>query len=164
MKKLAFIAFALALLSSAALAQSFWPTPGNQTVGGAVQMCLNSSGQAQPCGTSGGTSGGQTPIQGNGTGTTGAVVGTLTSTAGHTAFICGFSVSSTGTGSIGPITVAGLLGGSQIYQLTAGQPTPLIVQYNPCLPASAVNTNITTTTTADASATAVDVNSWGYLF
>jgi hypothetical protein len=36
------------------------------------------------------------------------------------------------------------------------------VNFAPCVPASAVNTNITVTTTADGTATAVDVNSWGY--
>jgi hypothetical protein len=34
--------------------------------------------------------------------------------------------------------------------------------FNPCIPASAVNTAITITTTAAAGGTAVDVNSWGY--
>src|SRR5271170_5466211 len=106
---------------------------------------------------------GAVAIGGNGTGSTGAVVGTLTPAATDTAYICGFNVSALGTLTVGPITVAGLLGGSQVYQLvaTAGGVT-LEIQFSPCIPASAINTPITTTTTADASATAVDVNSWGY--
>lgn len=106
---------------------------------------------------------GTTALSGNGTGTTGAVVGTLTATATTTAFICGFSVSATGTGAVGPITIAGLIGASQIWSLTAAATGASIgTQFAPCIPASAVNTNITITTTADASASAVNVNSWGY--
>jgi hypothetical protein len=100
------------------------------------------------------------PIQGNAAGTTGAVVGTLAAVAGKTTYLCDFDISSAGTGSVGPITIAGLLGGSKVYQLTA--PTPLTKSFSPCLPGGAVNTAITITTTADASATAVDVNSSGY--
>lgn len=102
-------------------------------------------------------------LQGNGSGTTGAVVGTLMATATTTVYICGFSVSATGTGAVGPITIAGLIGSSQIWSLTAVAAGGAITQaFNPCIPASAVNTNITTTTTADATASAVNVNSWGY--
>ena len=109
--------------------------------------------------------GGSTAIVGNATGSTGAVVGTLTATSTTTAFICGFNVSAIGgTAAVSPITVAGLLGGSQVYQLASTvSGNTLQVQFTPCLAASAVNTNITTTTTADGTATAVDVNSWGFI-
>jgi hypothetical protein len=99
-------------------------------------------------------------------GTTGAVVGTLDGVAGKVTYLCGFNVSTIGgTASSAPVTVAGLVGSSQVYQrpvnATAGQ--ILISQnFNPCIPASAANTAITVTTTAAAGATAVDVNSWGY--
>lgn len=100
-------------------------------------------------------------IQGNATGSTGAVVGTLAAAAGKTTFICDFDVSGIGgTAALGPITVAGLLGGSKVYQLTS--PGYLSKNFDPCIPASAVNTAITITTTADGTATAVDVNSTGY--
>jgi len=107
-----------------------------------------------------------TAITGNATGAASAVVGTLAAAASKTTFICGFNVSSIGgTVTIGPVTVAGLIGSSQVYQLpvnaTAGQ-VLLTQNFSPCIPASAVNTAITITTTADATATAVDVNSWGY--
>lgn len=98
-------------------------------------------------------------ISGNATGTTGAVVGTLAAAANKLTTLCDFDVSATGTGSVGPVTIAGLLGGSRVYQLTA--PSIVSKSFNPCLPASAPNTAITITTTADASATAVDVNSSG---
>ena len=106
---------------------------------------------------------GATPITGNATGTTGAVVGTLTAVAAKTTFICGFNVSAVGTGAVGPITIAGMITASMVYQLTAAAAGASVTQtFTPCIPASAANTNITITTTADASASAVDVNSWGY--
>src|SRR5882762_3977503 len=106
------------------------------------------------------------PITGNATGSTGAVVGTLAAAESKTTFICGFNISATGVvATVGPVTVAGLIGSSQVYQVpvnaTAGQ-VLLTQNFNPCIPASAANTAITITTTADGTATAVDVNSWGY--
>jgi hypothetical protein len=106
-----------------------------------------------------------TQISGNAAGTTGAVVGTLAAAANKTTFICGFNVQAIGgTAAVGPITVAGLVGSSQVYQgsSSAAGGSVASVIFTPCLPASAVNTAITTTTTADGTATAVDVNSWGY--
>lgn len=105
-------------------------------------------------------------IAGNAAGTTGAVVGTLTATTVTTAYLCDFDVQAIGgTAAVGPITVAGLLGGSRVYQgsSTAAGGTVVAKSFRPCLPASAKNTNITITTTADATASAVDVNSSGYL-
>jgi hypothetical protein len=107
---------------------------------------------------------GSTQIVGNGTGTTGAVVGTLAGTSGKTTYICGFSVSAIGgTAAVGPITIANLVTASQVYQLasSAGGVT-LTVPFQPCIPANAANTSITVTTTADGTASAVEVNSWGY--
>lgn len=107
---------------------------------------------------------GATPITGNAAGTTGSVVGTLSGTSGKTTYICGFDVSALGgTAAVGPITVAGLIGSSMIYQfssLAAGN--TLQKNFPVCVPASAQNTSITITTTADGTASAVDVNSWGY--
>ena len=109
---------------------------------------------------------GSTPITGNATGSTAAVTGTLAASATKFTYICGFNVSAIGgTATVGPVTVAGLIGSSQVYQLpvnaTAGQ-VLLTQNFNPCIPSSAINTAITVTTTADATASAVDVNSWGY--
>lgn len=106
-------------------------------------------------------------ITGNAAGTTSAVVGTLAAASGKTTFICGFNVQSIGgTATVGPITIAGLIGSSQVYQTdvnsaTVGK-TVAAEKFSPCIPASAVNTAITITTTANGSASAVDVNSWGY--
>lgn len=106
-------------------------------------------------------------ISGNAAGTTGAVVGTLAAAALKTTFVCGFNVQGIGgTATSGPITVAGLVGSSQVYQTdvnsaTVGK-TLAAATFSPCLPASAVNTAITITTTANGTATAVNVNAWGY--
>jgi hypothetical protein len=103
-------------------------------------------------------------ITGNASGTTGAVVGTLAAVSAKTTYICGFAISAIGgTAALGPITVAGLVGTSQVYQLASSATgVTLPVTYTPCIPASAPNTAITITTTANGTATAVNVNSWGY--
>lgn len=104
-------------------------------------------------------------ITGNANGTTAAVVGTLAAVSAKTTYICGFAVNAAGgTASIGPITVAGLVGSSMTFQgfSSAAGFTMTPMNFNPCIPASAPNTAITITTTANATATAVNVNSWGY--
>jgi hypothetical protein len=103
---------------------------------------------------------GVTPISNSAAGSTGAVVATLPGAASKTTSICSFNVAAQGTGAIGPITVAGLAGGSQTFQLTA--PGSLPITFTPCAAASATNTPITVTTTADASATSVTVSATGY--
>jgi hypothetical protein len=104
------------------------------------------------------------PITGNATGTTGAVVGTLTADPGRKTWICGFNVSAIGgTAAVGPVTIAGLTGSSMVYQLASSAGGAFLTQtFTPCIPASALNTAITITTTADGTATAVSVNSWGF--
>lgn len=102
-------------------------------------------------------------IQGNGTGTTGAVVGTLAAAAAKTTYICGFSVSAIGgTAAVGPITIAGPTASLVYYLASSASGNFLTQTFSPCIPASAVNTAITTTTTADGTASNVAVNSWGY--
>ena len=107
---------------------------------------------------------GSTPITGNSTGTTGAVVGSLAGTAGKTTYICGLNVSATGgTAAIGPITVANTISGSMVFELNSSVAgTNISENFSPCIPANAANTAITTTTTADGTASAVAVNSWGF--
>jgi hypothetical protein len=107
-----------------------------------------------------------TPAQGNASGSTGAVVGTLAAVATKFTYLCDFDVTALGTAaSVGPIVVAGLAGGSKTYQmgtLATGTQQFLSKNFSPCLQSSAVNTAITITTTADGTATAVNVNSSGY--
>jgi hypothetical protein len=102
-------------------------------------------------------------ITGNATGSTSAVVGTLAGAVGKTTYICGFSVSSTGSAAVSPITVAGIVGSSMVFQNLSAGAGILQQAFYPCVPASATNTAITVTTTADGTATAVNVNSWGFL-
>jgi hypothetical protein len=105
------------------------------------------------------------PTTGVGTGSTGAVTGTMSAIVGKTNYICTAQVSALGgTATIGPIQLTGLKGGNtltyQITSLAAGN--YIVIQFNPCFPASGTNTAISLATTADGSATAVDVNLVGY--
>lgn len=146
---------------------------------GTLNMCLNSVGAAVPCSDITPLSvkiatqpdqnspypTNATPITGNAAGTTGAVVGTLVARAGQTTYICGFAVSAIGgTAAVGPITIAGLTGSSQVYQASASAAGGTVANgsFWPCIPAATLNTAITITTTADGSASAVNVNSWGF--
>lgn len=164
-----FIAAAILFIASAcaALAQTSFPTPlgtGPQAQG-FVNMCLNTSGQAVPCGVGAASyNSNATPIAGNASGTTGAVVGTLAAAAAKTTYLCDFDISAIGgTAAIGPVVVAGLLGGSKTYQLSsAAAGVNFSKSFSPCIPASAANTAITITTTANGTATAVNVNSDGF--
>lgn len=108
-----------------------------------------------------------TAITGNAAGSTAAVVGTLAGASSKTTYICGFNVQAIGgTATVGPITVAGLVGSSQVYQTDVNSATVgkqvASASFTPCIPASATNTPITVTTTANGTATAVNVNSWGF--
>ena len=102
-------------------------------------------------------------ITGNATGSTSSVVGTLAGFTGKTTYICGFSVSSTGSAAVSPITVAGIIGSSMVFQNLSAGAGILQQAFYPCVPATAPNTAITVTTTADGTATAVNVNSWGFV-
>jgi hypothetical protein len=135
----------------------------------AIFACLGSDALSQPTGTNVGASfgpypAGATPITGNSTGTTGAVVGTLAAAASKVTYICGFNVSAIGgTAAVGPITIANLITASMVYQMASSASGNTVGQtFTPCIPASAVNTAITITTTADGTASAVSVNSWGF--
>src|SRR6516225_12138227 len=83
------------------------PTGGNcvPTVPFTAAGAINA---ANPLPVAGGASSG-TPITGNATGSTSAVVGTLAGTAGKTTYICGFTVSAIGgAADPGPVTIAGV--------------------------------------------------------
>jgi hypothetical protein len=174
----------LAALAEPARAQSNGVTSGNQVVPGHVEFCAtgvtNADGSiaVAPCSsatplsvTVGSQSNGTYPlgataITGAGSGTTGAVAGTLAGVANATTYVCGFAVSAVGgTATIGPITIAGTLGSSLVYQAASSAiGTQLTQTFTPCVPASATNTSISITTTADGTATGVDVNAWGFQF
>jgi hypothetical protein len=91
-------------------------------------------------------------IAGSGNVANASAAATLTGTATTTVYISGFEVTGAGAtaASVATVTVAGLLGGTRSYTYTfpAGATvacTPLLVQFNPPLPASAVNTAIVVT-------------------
>lgn len=91
-------------------------------------------------------------IAGSGNVANASAAATLTPTATTTAFITGFEVTGSGATAGLPVTVtvAGLLGGtrSYTYSFAAGAlvgNSPLVVQFAPPLPASAVNTAIVVT-------------------
>lgn len=91
-------------------------------------------------------------IAGSGNVAAASAVATLTGTASTTVYIAGFEVTGSGATAGLPVTVtvAGLLGGTRHYTYTfeAGVLVgnkPLIVEYNPPLPASGFNTPIVVT-------------------
>lgn len=95
----------------------------------------------------------QTPlIAGSGNVANASAVATLTGTATTTVYIAGFEITGGGAtaASVVTVTVAGLLGGTRSYTYGAvagaGVPNaPLVVAFNPPLPASAINTPIVVT-------------------
>lgn len=95
----------------------------------------------------------QTPLAaGSGNVANASAAATLTGTATTTVYIAGFEVTGAGAtaGAVVSVTVAGLLGGSRIFTYTfatgvAVGNAPLVVAFNPPLPASAVNTAISVT-------------------
>lgn len=91
-------------------------------------------------------------IAGSGNVANASAVATLDPGATVTAHLSGFEVTGSGSAQGLPVTVtvAGLLGGTRHYTYVFGagaliQNTPLMVQFNPPLPASAVNTDIVVT-------------------
>jgi len=103
-------------------------------------------------------------IVGAGSGTTGAVTGTLPAVPGKITYICGWHVSAIGgTAAVGPITV-GTLAGNTSFAYNGSSTAAGITyaeNYSPCLPGNALNTAITVVTTADGTASSVKVNVWG---
>jgi hypothetical protein len=108
------------------------------------------------------TTGVVTATTGIGTGTTGAVTATLAGVASKTTYICGFSVSGAGSGSLSPITITGIVGGTLTYQGISAGVAPYTQPFWACLPAANTNGAIVITTTADGTATAVNVQAWGF--
>jgi len=103
------------------------------------------------------------PVTASATGTTGAVVATISAKASQINSLCGFDVISSGvTSAITPITVTGLTGGTLTYTGIIAGTAPFTPRFNPCIQGSAVNTAIVITTTASGSATAVSVNAYGF--
>jgi hypothetical protein len=184
MKKYLLIASALFALSSPALAQT---TTGNEfgtgqngkTVEGTVQMCLNASGIAVPVDAAGlncGNSGGNGPpgsVQATGvfagadTSTASAALG---ATVNKTNYACSLTITGLGATALTPVvaTIAGLIGGNTLsytYIFPAGATTaatPLVINFSPCIAASAANSAITATVPGAAGNTATQINITGF--
>lgn len=174
MRRIAFALLATGALVAIAWAQAnnsnTWQTPGNQTVGGVVQMCPRSSdGLAVPCAnTTAGAAGfpaGATPLTAGVNGTTTAFSVGLTGTATQTAYLCGFILSGSATAAAtGAAAITGTLTG---FPFQFGYPaTPATATYTqtftPCLPASAVNTTISVNSPAPGAGGVASIALWGY--
>lgn len=174
-------AAALALVLSAchlapAFAQNEFNAPGNQTVGAAVQMCLNANNQAIPCSTppqgtlGAGYPAGATPVTASATGTTAGTTATLAAASGKFTYICGATVSpGSATAAITlSVTITGI---TNTFTQAVGAPVtaagttgaPLLFAFFPCIPSSAVNTGIAVAASAlGTGGVNQDVNAYGY--
>lgn len=143
-----------------------WQTPGNQTVGGFVEMCLNSGSQAVPCSGNSSLATGTT-ITATGAGTTAATTATLAAATGKTTYICGFVITASATSATaGLATVATVVGGNTLtFGETVGTtPVQLAENFSPCIPANATNTGITVTSAAAGTGGVTNVSAWGFQF
>jgi hypothetical protein len=107
-----------------------------------------------------------TPIANSATGTTGATSATLAAASGVTTYICGFVITSGGTGMalVGNATVVGTIGGTLNFtyvDVSSGQGL-LGVAFPLCLPATGQNVSIVVTAPAGGASTVVAVTAWGF--
>ncbi len=100
-----------------------------------------------------------------------AAVAALPAVAGKTNYVCGFTITSTGSTATAIVraTLAGLISGTlgftyvTLTGATLANPT-VVVNFNTPIPASAVNTAITfTLPSLGAGNTNAEVNIWGFL-
>jgi hypothetical protein len=182
----------LCLQALPALAQSpntdtYFYTPGGGGVNGALGMCLNASNKAVPCNAANvlpspvtvgpfpsntATGAAATPITASATGSTGAISATLAAAAGKFTYLCGFNYqgSQTTAAVSANIVVTGTVTATMNFgfvNLVTGaaspQPPPVIQNFTPCVPSSAVNTPIVVTPpTLGAGATLATVSVWGF--
>ena len=101
------------------------------------------------------------------TGTTSATTATLATGASVTTYICGFSIRANATGAAtNNATVTGTVTGTLNFtQWTAPLASGLGVTemvFQPCVPASAINTSIAVVSGAPGSGGVVSVTAWGY--
>lgn len=185
-------ALALAIvLPAKAFAQSpnsdtYFYTPGGGGVNGALGMCLNTANKAVPCSApnvvptpvalapvpsnpaTGNSATSITAASGNVAAAT--ATATLPGAAAKTTYICGLAITSAGAtaASVVSPTITGTITGTLTltYPVIAGATLanqPLIIPFNPCVPANNVNTAIAVSLpslgTGNTNAT---VNAWGY--
>jgi len=95
---------------------------------------------------------------------------TLAAVAGKTTFICGFQATAGGATAAAVVTgtitniITGTMSWTYGANTGAGVPTaPLVVPFNPCVPANAVNTTIVVSMPSlGAGNTNATVSAWGY--
>ena len=110
---------------------------------------------------------GAQPATASATGTTAAITATLPGRAGMLTYLCGFSVRSAATSGVtGNVQVTGTIVGTMNFThttsvLTAG-PGATDQVFTPCIPASAIATNIVIITPAPGSGGVVSATVWGF--
>lgn len=155
MKKTIFAALGCLLLTSSAFGQSLSPS------------AVVSAGSAAIGKVGTGYTAAQTPITVSSIGTTGSANAILPGVAGKTTYICGWTVDSDATAaSAGAMNVQGTIVATLNYRMTtaansAGTATKAQI-YTPCIPASAVNTQIAVVTAAPGAGGNVAISAWGY--
>jgi hypothetical protein len=110
---------------------------------------------------------GAQPATASTTGTTAAITATLPGRAGMLTYICGFSVRSNATAGVtGNIQVTGTISGTMNFTHATSVLTVASGaterDFNPCIPASAIATNIVIITPAAGSAGVISATVWGY--
>lgn len=184
-----FVAAALILPAKAFAQQNtdtYFYTPGGGGVNGSVGMCLNAQSKAVPCSAAGvqasptsfgpyptnfTTGAAATPITASsGNVAAATATATLAAAAGKTTYICGFSITSAGSTAAAVVspTITNVITGTMTftYASVAGATLanqPLIVPFNPCVPANAANTTIPVALPSlGAGNTNATVSAWGY--
>ena len=110
---------------------------------------------------------GSTPVTASATGTTGATTATLATGASVTTYICGFSIrANANAAATANSTVTGTITGTLNFtQWTAPNASGIGITemiFNPCVPASAVNTGIAVISAAPGTGGVVSSTAWGY--
>jgi hypothetical protein len=167
---------------------TYFYTPGGGGVNGSVGMCLNTSSKAVPCSAPNvtpspvgvpsypvnpATQVAATPITAaSGNVAAATATATLAAAAGKTTYICGFTITSAGSTAAAVVsptitnTITGTL--TFTYVSVAGVTLAnqsLVVPFNPCIPANAVNTTIPVSMPSlGAGNTNTTVNAWGYQY
>lgn len=107
------------------------------------------------------------PITASATGTTGATTATLAASTSQTTYICGFAIYANATAAVtGNATITGLVTGTLNFtQFTAPLASGIGTVghgFNPCLPASSINTAIAVVSAAPGSGGVISVSAWGF--
>jgi hypothetical protein len=115
---------------------------------------------------------GATAITASATGTTGAIAATLAASTTKRTFICGFSYTATNAtaAQAGSVTIVGVITATMSFgsptlaaAATVAHPAPMVQNFFPCIPSSAVNTAIVANGPAlGAGATLATMAAWGY--